>query len=264
MSSFSFQRVWGMVLRQWYEMRHSPDRIIDSFFWPSLDLIVWGMLTFFVDSFSSFNVTSAILGSIMFWSFTYSVQRDITMTTVQDLWDRNLYNVMASPLRPIELIVAAALYALLRLVVLFFLLAALATGLYHFSFFMFLPFMLGGLVTVVLFGTAFGILTSGLIYRFGSNAQMLCWSGLAVLSPFVAISYPVASLPTYFHGISWAIPATYVFEFVRSFIATGTIPPVSAWILPSLLNGVYLLISIGCFFWAFHHAKRRGWFVKMD
>ncbi len=263
-STFSFQRVWGMVLRQWYEMRHSPDRIIDSFFWPSLDVIIWGMLTFFVDSFSSLNVTSAILGGIIFWSFAYSVQRDITMTTVQDLWDRNLYNVMASPLRPIELIVAGALYALLRLVVLFFLLALIASALYHFSFFIFLPFMLGGIVTIVLFGTAVGIVTSGLIYRFGSNVQMLCWSGLAVLSPFVAVTYPVASLPQYLHGISWAVPATYVFEFVRRFVAQGIIPPFSAWVLPSLLNAVYLVLSIVCFFWAFKHAKRRGWFVKMD
>ncbi len=264
MRNFSVQRVWGMVLRQWYEMRHSPDRIIDSFFWPALDVIVWGMLTFFIDSFSSFNATNAILGGIMFWAFTYSVQRDITMTTVQDLWDRNLYNVMASPLRPIELIVAAVLYATFRLVVLFLVLLGLAGFFYHFSFFIFLPFMFFGLLTVLLFGVAFGILTSGLIYRFGSNAQMLCWSGLAVLSPFAAITYPVASLPAYLHWISWLTPPTYVFEAVRYFVSNGAVPPMNAWIIPSLLNIVYIAISIWCFFYAFRHAKRRGWFVKMD
>lgn len=253
-----------MVLRQWYEMRHSPDRIIDSFFWPSIDLIIWGMLTFFVSALTSSNFIGALLGATIFWSFTYSVQRDITMTTVQDLWDRNLYNVMASPLRPIELIVSASVYSLLRLVVLFLLLAGLAAGLYHFSFFVFLPFMLFGIITVILFGTAFGIVTSGLIYRYGSNTQMLCWSGLAVLSPFVAITYPVVVLPAYFHGISWAIPVTYVFEFVRRFIANGIVPPATAWVLPTLLNILYLAISVAYFFYAFRHAKRRGWFVKMD
>lgn len=253
-----------MVLRQWYEMRHSPDRIIDSFFWPALDVIVWGMLTFFIDSFSSFNATSAILGAMMFWAFTYSIQRDITMTTVQDLWDRNLYNVMASPLRPIELIVAAVLYAVMRLLVLFILLISLAGALYHFSFFIFLPFLFFGLLTVALFGVAFGIFTSGLIYRLGSNAQMLCWSGLAVLWPFVGVSYPIALLPTYVHFISWAVPVTYVFEFVRAFIATGAVPPLTAWIVPSLLSVLYISISIWYFFYAFRHAKRRGWFVKMD
>lgn len=264
MSMFSFQRVWGMVLRQWYEMRRSPDRVVDSFFWPSLDIIVWGLLTFFVESFSPTPLGGAILGGIIFWSFTYSVSRDITMTTIQDLWDRNLYNVMASPLRPIELIVAASLYALLRLVALFLLLVALAATLYHFSFFVFLPFMLPGIVTVVLFGAAFGIFMSGAVYRYGSNAQILCWSGIAVLMPFLGVMYPIASLPSSLHFISWMASPTYVFESVRAFIATGAVPSLATWIVPSLLNALYLALSIGYFFYAFRHAKRRGWFVQMD
>ena len=264
MRSFSIQRVWGMILRQWYEMRRSPDRIVDSFFWPSLDVAVWRLLTFFVERSSTLNVMSAILGAVIFWAFTYSIQRDITMTTIQDLWDRNLYNVIASPLRPIELLCAGIVYGLLRMVVLFSLLTGLARALYHFSFLVFLPFMAWGMLTVVLFGIAFGIVTSGVIYRYGSNVQILCWSGLALLMPILGIMYPVTLLPASVQHLSWVFPPTYVFAFVRGFIAEGIVPGWSAWMWPTALNIVYLALSTMYFRYAFRHAKRRGWFIQMD
>ena len=39
----NFNRIWAIVLRYTINLYHSWDRLFDMFYWPALDLFVWGL-----------------------------------------------------------------------------------------------------------------------------------------------------------------------------------------------------------------------------
>jgi len=46
-----WHRIYGMILRYMYYFKHSFDRISDTFYWPTLDLIMWGLTSVYAKSF---------------------------------------------------------------------------------------------------------------------------------------------------------------------------------------------------------------------
>ncbi len=44
------RRIWAIVLRQFYLHRRSPSRILDLFYWPTVDLLLWGFVTIYLET----------------------------------------------------------------------------------------------------------------------------------------------------------------------------------------------------------------------
>ena len=55
--------------------------------------------------------------------------------------------------------------------------------------------------------------------RLGPASEWLVWPIPALLSPFAAVFYPVAVLPTWMQWIAHLLPPSYVFEGVRAIVA---------------------------------------------
>ena len=59
----TFHRIQGFLLRHWYEILASMDRKVDIFFWPTIDLLTFGLLTVYIDKLQvETGVATAILG----------------------------------------------------------------------------------------------------------------------------------------------------------------------------------------------------------
>lgn len=261
----SLTRIQAVVLRQWYEFINQWSRIFDTFFWPIIDLLLWGLTFFYIESTNpEISLSKVIIGALIFSSFLYSVQRDFTMGFLQEVWDRNLYNIFAAPLKKEEIIIGSSITTIIKTMLLVVITTLTAYTFFDFNFLDLFPLLLGGLTTVTLFGIFFGMLTTSFIFHFGSQVQTLVWSGLAVIMPLLCIYYPVTALPEVLHPLAWALPPTYVFEYVRAFINTQTIPSLVDWITPTLLNFFYIGLASWYFNSTFKKAHRRGWFVKMD
>jgi ABC-2 type transport system permease protein len=96
-----------------------------------------------------------------------------------------------------------------------------------------LPFLL----VLYLFGVAFGVLACALVLRFGPASEWLVWPIPAMLSPFVGVFYPLATLPGWMRSIGHALPPSYVFENMRSIVAGH------GYSVKGLMVGVVLAIS---------------------
>lgn len=258
-------RIFAVILRQWYEFINQWSRLFDTFFWPIIDLFLWGLTFFYLETAApEISFSKVIIGALIFSSFLYSVQRDITLGFLQDVWDRNLYNVFATSVTKAEILIGSCISALFKMIMLIFIISGAAYLIYEFNFLEFLPLFAGSMITITLFGIFFGIMTTAFIFHMGSQVQTLTWSGLGLLMPLFCIYYPVSALPNFLQPIAWILSPTYVFEFVRAFVSEGSIPVLKDWLIPNLLNLLYLLIASWYFNYAFRNARQRGWFVKMD
>jgi ABC-2 type transport system permease protein len=79
---------------------------------------------------------------------------------------------------------------------------------------MLLPFVL----VLFLFGIALGVFASAIVLRLGPASEWLVWPMPAMLSPFVGVYYPLATLPAWMRAVSYLLPPSYVFEGMRALV----------------------------------------------
>jgi ABC-2 type transport system permease protein len=115
------------------------------------------------------------------------------------------------------------------------------------------PFM--GVLLV--FGWSLGLVGIAAVLRFGENAQVIAWSLVFVAQPLAGIFYPVSVLPAPLQTVAWLMPASHVFEGMRTVMGGGAVPwDRLAW--AAGLNVIYLAATLGLFAWALSDARRRG------
>src|SRR5579875_2847822 len=105
-------RVYAIVLRYLYGIPHGLPRLFDIFFWPLVAVLVWG---------------------IIFWPLLDRASQDVAVQLLEDIWARNFLNLFASPLRLSEFIAALLIVTLLKVLVTFAIIAAIAYGAYAFD-----------------------------------------------------------------------------------------------------------------------------------
>jgi ABC-2 type transport system permease protein len=240
--------VWGLVYKFVCICYRSLDRIFDIVYWPVISLLLWGFTSTFVSSTSSLSgVMEFFLGGAVLWSLFWRAQTDVGTFILEDFWSRNIYNLFASPVTPLELFCAIGLIGLLRCILSFVFLGWLAWFLYAFNI-----LRIGGLAIAVfttvllLFGWVIGIVISALIFRYGLRIQVLAWSVGFIIQPFSCVFYPLESMPRWVQLVAVTLPTTHVFEGLRHAIATGELaiqPLITALLVIALLFFQYALLQ---------------------
>ena len=261
-NKIKLHRIGAFLLRHWYEVVATIYRKIDIIFWPTIDLLGYGLLTIYIKKLNSYaGLAATIIGGLILWSLIYSIQRDITVSLLEDAWSRNLYNLFSSPLTKEEVVVGSLILSTIKAALTMILLLFLAGSLFGFNLLVYGPAMAFLVFNVFIFGWAFGFITSSFILRFGTKVQIMAWSLIAILYPLSGIYYPLSILPPFWAGIGKLFPVSYIFESLRNLILHGTIPDTSAMLAILSLNLLYLCFGIFLFMKGFKHAKSRGWFI---
>ena len=253
------RRIYAMLCRYTYLQRRSLPRTLNMFFWPVMELLVWGYVTLYLQraAASIANVIVFLIGAMIFWDLLYRSQQAVSLGVMEEVWTRNLINTLITPLRLWEWMVATFLYGLLKGVIVTVLLATLAVWLYHFELWR-LGWWLGLFAfEVLIFGWAVGLMTAGLLFRYGYAAEALIWGIPFLIQPFSAVFYPLSVLPSWARAIAHALPSTYVFEGMRSVIQQHTLD----WRLLGIstgLNMIYLTVGAVIFRALFVSARATG------
>jgi|ETNmetMinimDraft_11_1059920.scaffolds.fasta_scaffold28406_2 ABC-2 type transport system permease protein len=258
-------RIYAMLLKFWYITINRPDRIFDIFYWPVIDLFVWGFASIFIKQVSEVSFLSMFLGGIVLWIFVWRSSQDIAVYILEDFWGRNLYHQYSSPVKISELLIAVMLFAFLRSVATFGVLTLLAYIMYKFLLFSLAPliFIAAAISILSLFGWVMGLFVTSLVLRFGQRIQVLAWSSVWVVQPFSCVFYPLSALPQWAHPIAKVLPTTHVFEALRAVLSNN---PVN---IPSLYYAIVLtIIFLGLASLlikkAFGHAKSSGLIARGD
>src|SRR3982750_2005036 len=94
-------RIFGIILRYLFLFRRSFDRLSDAFYWPTIDLLVWGITSAYLQSFApkTSPVILIIVSGILLWLITWRAQYEISVGLLEDMWNKNLINIFVSPLK---------------------------------------------------------------------------------------------------------------------------------------------------------------------
>lgn len=260
-----FSRIFAVILEHLIRMRHSFEEIIDTFYWPVMDMIIWGfMTTYFSTSGSvSSTVISYLLGGLILWTVTWRSQQDISVSLLWDVWNQNLTNLFTTPLAPGEFLAGVVILAFIKIILTVLLLFPVALVFYSFNIFSLGFSLLPFLANLLLFGWTVGIFVTGLIIRYGRSIQNIAWSFIVLLNPVAAVYYPVDTLPLGLQYIAKVLPPSYIFEGMRIVLSGGALP-LNYMVLSTLMNTIYLLASLGFFYLMFEKARESGRLTKLE
>lgn len=257
----NFNRVYAMLIRYFYNMRHSFDRITDMFYWPAMDLLMWGLTSSYIlqaNNITQQNTKFAVIAGLVFWIIVWRSQYEITTNLLSELWDKNVVNIFAAPLKISEWIVAFMIFGLLKTLASFIFSLLVAFFLYKLTIVPTFGLLLIPIIgNLMLTGWAAGFFVAGFLIRYGNKIQTLAWAGVYLIAPFSSIYYSLSILPVWAQKVALFIPSTYMFEGIRELIFTGSISS-DKLMVSFILNIVYLVLAIWFFLFMFEKTKKLG------
>src|SRR3989337_1698707 len=133
-------RVVALVIRHLYLYKRSIPRLMEVFYWPFLDLVIWGFITIYLTKFKGTlpDFIAFLLGALILWDILFRSQQGLSVSFLEDMWARNLLNIFVSPIRPIEYIFALMLVSIVKL-----LLASIVMVIFAWLFYSFNIFLIG-------------------------------------------------------------------------------------------------------------------------
>jgi ABC-2 type transport system permease protein len=243
-----FNRTAAIVLRHFYLLRGSPARLFPLFIWIAVDMVLWGFITRYLNTFTSsgFDFVPTLLGAVLFWDFFTRVMQGVTMAFFEDVWSRNFLNIFATPLSISEYVGGLVLSSIATSSVGLVVMLILASAVFGLSFSVYGIMLLPFLLVLFLFGIALGIFGCAVVLRYGPASEWLVWPIPALISPFAAVFYPLGTLPQWMQYIAYLLPPAYVFEAMRAIVSGGAVSGV-ALLLGGGLAALYILLAYRLF-----------------
>jgi ABC-2 type transport system permease protein len=252
-------RIAAVVLRQLYLFRGSFARVLPLFVWATLDVVLWGFITRYLDAVApdAPSFVPSLLGAVLLWDFLSRAMLGVTTTFLEDVWSRNFLNVFATPMSIAEYLAGLVLSSVLTSAVGLTVMLVVAFWAFGLSLATYGALAIPFVLVLFLFGIALGVLGSAAVLRLGPAAEWFVWPIPAVVSPFVGVFYPLETLPAWMQAVGRALPPSHVFESMRALIAGR---PVSAAALGAAagLAALYVVLACGVFAWVHRHAVRTG------
>ncbi len=257
--SGSFNRIYALVLRHIYLWRSSVMRLVDSIYWPAVQMVMWGFMTQYLLPQASFVAQAAgvLLSGLLLWEVVVRGNLSLSIAFLEEIWSRNLGHLFVSPIRSWELAAGIIIASLLRTLLGMIPVSLMAWAFFGYSIYTLGLPLLAFFVILQMFSWSIGLAMSGLVMRVGQSAESFAWAAVFVLMPVSGVYYPVSVLPHWLQVIAWGLPPAYIFEGMRSIMLEKTVH----WDMLALafgLSAVYLVIGFQVFQWFFRSSRRAG------
>ncbi len=258
-----FHRIWALVYRHLCLYKRSAARLMEVFYWPLLDLLVWGFLTVYLQQVrTTLPAVAFLLGAMILWDILYRSQQGISISFLEEVWSRNLLNLFVTPLRAGEFLLATILISTGKVVASAVVTVLLAWLFYSFNLFILGVALIPFVLSLVALGWAIGIATTAMVLRYGQKAEVTAWALAFLIQPIAAVFYPVSVLPIWLQPLANLIPATHVFEGMRAVILTGIFPG-RLLLYATLLNLLHLGLALAFFYRMLRVVREKGLLVRI-
>jgi ABC-2 type transport system permease protein len=260
----SLRRIAALVRRYMYLLRSSGVRLVELIYWPFLQMLTWGFLQKYLAGTQNPYAQAAgvLIGSVLLWDILFRSKIGFSTTFIEEMWSRNLGNLLTSPLRPYELVAALSLWSVIRLGVSMVPVAFAAFFIFGFNLLDLGLALAAFFCVLVLTSWSLGLISAGVILRYGLGAEELAWSLAFLLLPLSCVYYPVSALPGWLQPVALALPPTHVFEGMRSILLHNTFDATDLWWALGL-NAIYLAIGYATFNWFLGSARVNGTLLQL-
>lgn len=260
----SLGRIGAIVMRHWYLMASSWPRLLDLFYWPTVQVIIWGFIQMFIMQHSGFFVQAfgVLLGAVMLWDVLFRGQLGLSLSFFEEIYSRNLGHLLATPLTPGEYIAALMVTSLARTCVGLFPGTLLAIWFFGFSVYSLGLSLAAFFFSLIIFGWSIGLFVSGLVLRYGLGAEGFAWALIFAIVPICGVYYPVSILPHWVQDLSALLPPSYIFEGMRTVLIQHEVR-LDLLGMAAALNLVWIAAGIVSFLAFFAKARMRGMLLQL-
>jgi ABC-2 type transport system permease protein len=258
-AAISLRRVRAMVLRHSYLIVSSWPRVLDLMYWPAVQMLMWGFLQIYVSQNSGpfTRAASTFIGAVMLWDVLFRGQLGFSISFLEEMYARNMGNLMMTPLRPIEFVLALTIQSVIRLSIGMVPVSFLAIWFFDFNLWAMGLALAVFFMNLLLTSWAIGIVVSGILLRHGLGAENLAWGFMFLMLPFVCVYYPVSVLPSWLQVVAWVLPPTYVFEGMRALLIDHVFRA-DLMVQAFALNAVLFASGVAIFLVLLRSARREG------
>src|SRR5258708_5737698 len=109
-------KIYAILLRHWYNFRHNLDQFSEVFYWPIIDLLIWGLTSLYIQQYvpNTNHLVLMLVSGIVFWTIIWRGQREITTGLLEELWNKNLINIFVAPITFLEWITAVLITSFIK------------------------------------------------------------------------------------------------------------------------------------------------------
>jgi ABC-2 type transport system permease protein len=258
------ERVKAVLLQEFYITRGSLEIVVDLFYTSLITVVVFGFVSGFLTGVLNPNTGSYLLLGMLLWDVIRVNQYSITVGSLWNIWSHNLSNMFVAPLSLAEYIGAHMLSGLLKTLVIFGMISAIAAAWFHFEI-----WRVGAVnlalffANLTIFAWAVGLVLLGIVFMIGTRIQALAWGAIFVFQPLTAAFFPLGILPPGVCAVAYGIPPTWVFEAARRALADPSVNWTAAGIAFGE-NVLYLGIGLWAFYVMWARSRATGQFARND
>jgi ABC-2 type transport system permease protein len=260
---------WGNVkavlLQEYYFASNSLEIALDVFVFSIINVILIGFAVNYLAGVNSHaEVAQSVLIGIIFWEVIRITQYSISVSTMWNVWSRNLSNMFIAPLKTSEYLLAHIISAVLKATMIFVFSLLVARYIFHVNILALgLPVVLFSFFNMVIFAVAIALILIGLVFKYGVKIQAFTWGSIYIVQPLCGVFFPVSVLPSFLQTVARFIPISYVFEWLRA-LHTGAAFSRSSVAAAFMCNILFVLIGCYVFSRLLNSSKRSGQLVRNE
>lgn len=257
----SFGPIWALVLRHFYVYKRDANLLLSIFYWPFLDILIWGYLGSWIQSQSQsaefHNYEVVALMGILLWQIIGRGCNIIGVTLMEELWSNNIVNLFSLPLKVSQWIAGVLLYYIFMVLVTSL---VCMSGIFIFytvnvvalmsTFFLFM-------LPLIFSGIAIGFIGLSIVILLGKRGTELAFVIGWFLLPFSGAYYPVEVLPQWAQMVSKVLPMSYIFYGMRQYLMYQK-NPLPFIVQGSLIGLIYMICAVTFFIYCFNKSKEKG------
>ncbi len=250
-------RIWAVFLRILYNTLRDINRYFDFFYWPLVDALTFGFIGVWLTTQQEANMLLTLMVGLALWQVTYRTNIEVSRSLLQELWDNNMINTLATPLTPLELLLGYMLTGLIFLIITVPVATILVLTIYGQNIWIVgLPLVLF-ILLLAMSGWILGLLGACCIIRWGRSIEVMVWAMGWLLAPFCSVYYPAEVLPQWAQTIGSTMPMSYVFKAMRGLVLEHHLR-LDYLAVGLVLNLAYLAVSAALFSYMLNQRKKLG------
>jgi ABC-2 type transport system permease protein len=228
------------------------------FFWPALDIIIWGFNAKWAETTTSLiGYQYFLLTGLLFLQIAPRIYMDLSFNFFEELRSLHVATLFATPLSISEWVLSAMGTGLIKSCIVGSYIMLLCWLLFDVHLLTLHPSFLLFLIPVIVFSWAAGIVTVALFFTYGSAIHSIAYVYKTSLMLFSGLFYPLILLPIGVRIAAFSLPLHYIFSGLKELFTHNTFN-VGLFLKGSALAGIYLAIALGIFRWLVGKSKERG------
>ena len=255
-------RIPFILLHTWYHFLHSVETWVDVFWNPAIQIWVYVLIAVSFQESQGHQGLFIMIGMI-YWNAIWVGEYAIAVGALWEIWARSFSGLFITPLSMTEFIAGQMLSGTVKSILAIIMSDAIAYFLYKFSI-----LSLGWMNAIyifelLVFSWAIGIMILSMIFRYSTQIQSMSWALVFLIQPLGAVFYPLSVFPPQVRWISYWLPATYVFESIRTQFVSHSINW-HALAIAAILDILWFVAACIIFRLTYRQAKISGAFARLE